>query len=173
MSSQKLTGKKTGDCPDWVLKSGDVVPDPITVGTIVMSALGAAGEAVVRGTVGEAAKDAYQALKARVTQLVGRNAADLASTTYTGISEPEVATAIDCLPRVEQEFLHDLVRALVRELREHTSPVGLDAKKFEALEVQLGNITVTKGVGARFIDGSVKGTFKTGDISVGDPLGKS
>jgi hypothetical protein len=37
--------------------------EPVTIGALVVSALGMAGEAALKGSVGEAAKEAYQALK--------------------------------------------------------------------------------------------------------------
>jgi hypothetical protein len=40
--------------------------DPITIGVLTASALALAGEATLKGVVGEAAKDAYKALKSRV-----------------------------------------------------------------------------------------------------------
>ena len=36
--------------------------DPVTVGGLVASALGMAGDAIVKGAVGEAVKDIYKAL---------------------------------------------------------------------------------------------------------------
>ena len=41
--------------------------DPVTVGVLVSWALGLAGEAIIKGATGEAVKDAYQALKGKLS----------------------------------------------------------------------------------------------------------
>jgi hypothetical protein len=51
--------------------------------------------------------------------------------------------------------------------------VGLDVGRLEALEVQLGAITVTEGTGVSIDEARVHETFKTGDITVGGKPGKS
>ena len=45
--------------------------DPVTIGVLTASALAMAGEAALKGAVGEAAKDAYKALKNRVARWAG------------------------------------------------------------------------------------------------------
>jgi hypothetical protein len=57
-------------------------------------------------------------------------------------------------------------------LKQSALVIGLDIGRLTALEVDLGNITVTEGIGARIEESRVDGTFKTGDISVGTPPGK-
>ena len=42
--------------------------EPVTIGSLVVGALVLAAEAVVKTSVGEAVKDAYSALKARISQ---------------------------------------------------------------------------------------------------------
>ena len=41
--------------------------DPVTVGSLVAGALGMAADAALKGAVGEAVKDGYQALKEKVS----------------------------------------------------------------------------------------------------------
>ncbi len=48
------------------------MPDPVTAGALVAWALGLGGEAIVKGAVGEAVKDAYQALRAKISTWAGR-----------------------------------------------------------------------------------------------------
>jgi flagellar motor component MotA len=64
-----------------------------------------------------------------------------------------------------------LAEALVAKLKECAPAIGLDIGSLTALETQLGNLTVTSRIGARITEANV-GTFKTGDISVGDPSRK-
>jgi hypothetical protein len=45
--------------------------DPVTIGGLAASALAMAGEAALKGTVGEVAKDAYKTLKSMVAQWAG------------------------------------------------------------------------------------------------------
>ena len=82
-----------------------------------------------------------------------------------------LAEAIDAQPEQDQRSVRDLAEALVAKLKEGAPAIGLDIGRLTALEVQLGKITVTSGTGARIEEANV-GTFKTGDISVGDRSGK-
>jgi hypothetical protein len=51
-------------------------------------------------------------------------------------------------------------------------PIGLDVGTLEALEVNLGAITVTEGTGARFRKVKTSGAVKVGPIKVGRSPGK-
>ena len=82
-----------------------------------------------------------------------------------------VAEIIDAQAEEDKKALRDLAETLLAKLKESAPAIGLDISRVTDLEIELGKITVTKGVGVRLQDAE-GGTFKTGDISVGDRAGK-
>ena len=83
-----------------------------------------------------------------------------------------IAKVVNNLPMEDQENLRDLAHTLTIRLKEAAPAIGLDIGRLDALAVELGQITVTEGVGARIQEAHVAGTFRTGDISVGSLPGK-
>jgi hypothetical protein len=146
--------------------------DPISIGAFVAWALGLAGEAIVKGTVSEAVKDAYQALKSSVSRWAAGDAAELEKTPESKTRQAVIAEKVDGLSSANQESLRALAEALVGKLKQEPDTIGLDVGRLTALEAQLGSITVTQGIGARIQEADLSGTFRTGDISVGTPPGK-
>jgi hypothetical protein len=145
--------------------------DPITIGALVASALAMAAPEVVKTAVGEATKDAYKALK---TQLFPSAAAEVDALEAAPDSKGKqlaVAEIIDARSNEEQQTLRVLAEALIANLKETAPAIGLEIGRVSALEAQLGNITVSKGIGARIGEADVE-SFKVGDISVGDRSGK-
>jgi hypothetical protein len=141
--------------------------DPITIGVLTASALAMAGEAALKGAVGEAAKDAYKALKSRVAQWAGIDVEALEKAPTSQARRAVVAEIVDSQSGDEQAAVCMLAQQLLAALK-RSDPVGLDICQLEAMEVQLGDITVTEGSGARFKEVRVEGTFSAGNISVGD-----
>ena len=84
---------------------------------------------------------------------------------------PKSIVATTAQSEDDRKSLRALAEALVAKLKECAPAIGLDIGRLTALEAQLGNLTVTSGIGARITEANV-GTFKTGDISVGDPSRK-
>jgi hypothetical protein len=82
-----------------------------------------------------------------------------------------VAEIIDAQSEDDKKALRDLTKALLARLKENAPAIGLDISRVTDLEMQLGKITVTNGVGVRVQDAQ-GGTLRTGDISVGDRAGK-
>ncbi len=82
-----------------------------------------------------------------------------------------IAEIIDAQSEDDRKALRVLAEALVANLKECAPAIGLDVGRLTALEVQLGNLSVTNGIGARIAEANV-GTFKTGDISAGSRSGK-
>ena|ERR1043166_2167329 len=146
--------------------------EPITIGALVASALAMAGEAALKGTVGEAVKDAYKALKEHVARWAGGDVETLEKAPTSAGRQAVVAEAIDGRPTEEQAPLRALAEQLIAELKRH-GPVGLDIGRLEAMEVQLGSISATEGTGARIAEARVAGTFSAGPIKVGHTPGKS
>jgi hypothetical protein len=146
--------------------------DPVTVGVLVATALGMAGEAILKGAVGEAVKDSYKALKGKVAHWAGGDVEALEASPTSAARQAVVAELIDAQPVGEAEAVRALAERLVAALKA-TGSTGLDVSRLEALEVRLGSITVKQGTGVRMGDVLVHGTFSTGDIKVGDTPGKS
>jgi hypothetical protein len=145
--------------------------DPVTVGSLVAGALSMAGEALLKGAVGEAVKDGYQALKEKVSHCASSDVTELEKAPSSATRQAVIAEIVDAQSEDDRKLLRDLAEALVAKLKESAPAIGLDIGRLTALEVQLGNITVTSGTGARIEEANVE-TFKTGDISVGGRSGK-
>ena len=148
------------------------MPDPVTLGALVAAALSMGGEATLKGAVGEAVKDAYKLLKEKVSHWAFSDAEALEKTPASTTRQAVIAEIVNARPKDDQESLRVLAETLVAGLKKSALVVGLDIGRLTALEVDLGNITVTEGIGARIEESRVDGTFKTGDISVGTPPGK-
>jgi hypothetical protein len=148
------------------------VADPITIGAIVAGALRLGAEAVVKSAVGEAVKDAYGALKNKISEWAASDVAALERQPDSSARQAVIAEVVDSQSPADRELLRSLVQALTLELEKQAPKiVGLDIGRLKALQADLGNITVTEGVGAHIKEADV-GTFKTGDISVGSSPGK-
>jgi hypothetical protein len=145
--------------------------DPVTVGSLVAGALSMTAEAVLRGAVGEAVKDGYKALKEKVSHWASGEVTALEATPSSSGRQTVIAEIIDAQSEEDRKSLRDLAEALIAKLKECAPAIGLDIGRLTALEGQLGNLTVTSGIGARITEANV-GTFKTGDISVGGPSRK-
>ncbi len=146
--------------------------DPATIGAFAASALATAAEAALNGAIGEAAKDAYKALKSRVAQWAGSDVEALEKTPASSARKAVVAEVIDGQPIEEQAALRMLVMELVAALK-HGNMVGIDIDRLEAMDVQLGDITVTEGTGLRLKEVRVHDTFSVETISVGGPAKKA
>jgi hypothetical protein len=141
--------------------------DPVTVGSLVAGALGMAADAALKGAVGEAVKDGYQALKEKVSHWASGEVAALEAAPSSKGRQAVVAEIIDTQSADDKQGLRSLAETLVARLKDSAPAIGLDIGRLKALETQLGNITVTGGIGVRIEDARVR-TFKTGDISVDD-----
>jgi len=146
--------------------------DPVTIGAFAASALAMACEAALKGAVGEAVKDAYKDLKSRVAKWAGSDVEALEKTPASLARRAVVAEVIDNQSEEEQAALHVLAHELVAALK-RSGAIGLDVGRLEAMEVQLGDITVREGTGARMDEVRVQGTFSTGNITVGGPAKKA
>ena len=130
-----------------------------------------AGEAALKGTVREAVKDAYKALKERVARWAGGDVEALEKAPTSAGRQAVVAEAVDSQSAEDQSALRALAEQLIAALKQH-GPVGLDLGRLEAMEAKLGSISVTEGTGARIGEARVAGTFSAGPIQVGRPSGK-
>jgi tetratricopeptide (TPR) repeat protein len=141
--------------------------DPITVGALVAWALGLGGEAIVKGAVGEAVKDAYQALKTRVSRWAAGDVEALENTPNSNTRQAVIAETVNQLSREDQEALRDLAQALAGKLKEQAPAIGLDVGRLDALEVQLGNISARQHHGDARHGHTHPGGAPAGDVQDG------
>src|SRR5437763_13910877 len=92
--------------------------DPVTVGAVVAWALGLGAEAVVKSSVGEAVKDAYQALKAKVSLWAAGDAEALQKTPTSSTRQAVIADTVNSLSQEDQESLRKLAETLATKLKE-------------------------------------------------------
>lgn len=114
-------------------------------------------------------KDAYKLLKEKVSHWAFSDVEALEKTPASTTRQAVIAAIVNARPEDDQESLRVLAETLVAGLKETALVIGLDIGRLTALQVDLGNITATEGIGARIEEARVEGTFKTGDISVGTP----
>jgi hypothetical protein len=148
------------------------MPDLVTLGALVAAALGMAAEAALKGAVGEVVKEAYHALKEKVSGWASDDVKALEELPTSTARQAVIAEIVDAQLKDDREALRVLAETLVAALKKRAPATGLDIGRLTALEVNLGSITVTEGVGARIEEVRVEGIFRTGDISVGDAPGK-
>jgi hypothetical protein len=140
--------------------------DP-TIGSLVATALAMAAEATLKGAVGEGVKDAYKALKEKVSHRASADVELLETTPSSASRQAVISEIINAQPKDDQELLRSLAKTLIARLRDGAPAIGLDIGRLDAVQTELGNIRVTKGIGV-VIEEAHGGTIKTGDITV-DP----
>ena len=126
------------------------MPDPLTIGVLAASAISTAVEALVKTGVGEAVKDAYKALRDKVSHWASGEVATLEAAPASKGKQLAVAEIIDAQSEDDKKALRALTETLLARLKESAPAIGLDVSRVADLETQLGNITVTRGIGARF-----------------------
>jgi hypothetical protein len=144
--------------------------DPVTTGALVASALGMAGEVLLKGGLSEAAGDSYKALKGKIAAwAAGADVEALERTPESAARRAVVAEAIDAQAMDEQTAARELARRLVAALKgAGVNRVGFDVGRLDALAVELGDVTVIRGR-----DIHIRGSVSGGNIKVsalpGDP----
>ena len=147
------------------------MPGPLTIGALAVSALAMAGPEVVKAAVSEAVKDAYKALKDKVAHWASGEVSTLEAAPSSKGKQLAVAEIIDAQSEEDKQALKVLAENLLAKLKENAPAIGLDVARVTDLEMELGKINVTRGVGVRIQDAQ-GGKLKTGDISVGGGSGK-
>ena len=105
----------------------------------------------------------------KVSHWASSDVVELEKAPNSATRQAVIAEIINAQTEDDRNSVRNLAEAV--KLKESAPATGLDIGRLTALEVQLGKITVTSGTGARIEEANV-GTFKTGDISVGDRSGK-
>ena len=148
--------------------------DPVTIGAFVSTALGIAGEAIVKGTEKTGTgRDAYVALQNKIAGWIsGEDVAALEKAPTSAARHAVISEAVDALPEASKSAVLPLAQDVADRLKESKMLIGVDISRLTAAQIQLGRISVTEGVGARIADSNITGIVSTGDIVVGIPPGK-
>ncbi|MEA2840867.1 MAG: hypothetical protein QOF41_2197 [Methylobacteriaceae bacterium] len=143
--------------------------DPVTIGGLAALALSMGAQAALKGVVGEAAKTAYNTLKAKVSAWAGSDVQALEKTPGSKARQDVVAEAIDQQPPDDQQGVRELAKVLLDQLErvQSSTPVGIDIGKLKAARVKLGEIDVSKGIGVRMGEVETAGDFETSKVTVG------
>jgi hypothetical protein len=143
------------------------MPDPLTIGILTAKAISIAAEELVKTAVGGAVKEAYKALRDKVAHWASGEVATLEAAPSSTGKQLAVAEIVDAQSDEDRQVLEALTENLLAKLKENAPAIGLDVARVTDLEMELGKVTVTGGVGVRVRD-ALGGKLKTGDISVGD-----
>ena len=152
--------------------------DPVTIGACASTVLSMASEAALKGLIGEAAKDAYKALKEKIAKWAAPDIEALEKKPDSAARQAVLTETIDGLPEAEKLSVKILVEELANALRnsppQSSSPIGIDVGRLEAARIQLGRIDVQHGIGLRAEEVKTSGDFELKELNVGSPpSGKS
>jgi hypothetical protein len=149
--------------------------DPVTVGAMASLVLSMASEAALKGAVGEAAKDAYKALKNKIAHWAGADVEALEKSPASVPRRAVIAETIDALPDEEKISVKSLAAELAEALKRSAAqgPIGIDIGALEAARIKLEGITVHEGTGIIAKTVKTPGEFEVKNLNVGDPPGKA
>ena len=151
-------------------------PATMTIGAVAVAALSEGAKIVAKkaleGVVGEAAKNAYKALKDRIAQWSESDVAALEKSPDSSKRQELLVEEIDKQSPHDLAEVKMLADALIDQLQKQPPAVGVDIGRLEAIRVRLGEITVTEGVGFRAADVLTPGEFSLDKLTVGKTPGK-
>jgi hypothetical protein len=133
-----------------------------------------ASEAALKGSVGEAAKDAYEALREKISDWAANDVTALELNPTSAARRAIIAETVNTLPTHQQEAMRALAIELATTLKANAEqrPVGIDVGALEAARIHLEGISVTHGVGIRAQSIKTPGDFDLKNLNVGEPAGK-
>jgi hypothetical protein len=148
--------------------------DPVTAGSLAVTALALAGEAIVKGAVSEMVKDAYAKLKALVSKRAPEETRLLEAQPSSSARRAVVVEVLDALPQAEIYEVIDPAQRLVDllEVEATKHPIGIDVARLSAINVSLKTVRVESGVGMRLGDAVLQGDLTIDSLEVGTPPGK-
>jgi hypothetical protein len=142
--------------------------EALSVGTFIAEVVAMAAEAALKGSISEAAKEAYHALKAKIGKWASADLDHLEEQPEAMGCRATLAEKIDEHEDDKTEA-HALAGKLLEALSAAEGAAALDVERLRAQNVDLGNIkSIVGATGVRFRDAHLKGDFRTGDIEV-DP----
>jgi len=149
--------------------------DPVTIGSVVSLALGMACEAALKGTVGEGAKDAYNALKSKIAQWAKGDVEALEKNPLSPARRSVITETVDELPEDEKRSIGALANALAEALKQSAAqgPIGIDVGALEAARIYLEEMTVHDGIGIRAHTIRAQEDFEVKNLNVGNLHGKA
>jgi hypothetical protein len=149
--------------------------DPVTIGTVAVSALSIAAEALAKGALGEAGKNLYSQLRGKVVSWAVGRLSPAERIPIAAENQRAVAERIDEQPADELAEIRRLLAALLEKLEQEKSlgPIGIDAERLEAARIHLRQIEVTEGIGVRLRDTKTPGEFCVEGLQVGAKPGIS
>jgi len=150
-------------------------PATITIGSIAVAAFSEATKIIAKkaleSVVGEATKEAYTALKAKIANWAAGDVAALEKSPDSTKRQELVAEEIDKQSPDDLAEIKALADVLIDELRKQPATVGVDIGRLEAMRGRLGQITVTGGTGFH-ADEVVAEEFSLDKLTVGKTAGK-
>lgn len=145
--------------------------DPLTIGSIVVTALLAGSEAMAKGVLAEGAKELYKTIKTKIAAWAGKDVFLLEEVPDSAKLKGTVAAAVDARSDEELGGVVVAAQALLDELKrlQSSGPGIIDAEDLESASLTLRELTVHEGTAIK-----VRRKLKTGDIVIeGAVLGTS
>ncbi len=136
---------------------------PMTIGALVASTLATAAPAVMKTAAGQAAKDAYKALKAQLLPFASAEVDALEATPASKNAQLAVAEVIDERSEPEQQALRTVAEQLIAKLKDSAPATGIDISRLSALERHLRATGLARSLGADI------GEFEIGGVSGKNP----
>jgi hypothetical protein len=123
---------------ELTLELGTAMPDPITVGVLVVAALRLGAEAVVKTAVGEAVKDAYAALKNKISVWAASDVTALEKEPNSTVRQAVITEIVDNLSAADRDALRSLAQVLANKLEKQAPKiVGLDVGRLKGFRRSL------------------------------------
>jgi hypothetical protein len=148
----------------------------MTIGTVAAAAFTMAAEALLKGSIGLATKDAYNLLKKRISKWAGHDLDAAERSPSSPARSAVLAEAIDSLANGEQRVIKNLAAKLIDEMEKDPklATIGLKIGQLKASTVSLGTLSVS-GPGSRGIvvdEVDVSGNFALRELNVRNNSGK-
>lgn len=139
------------------------------IGALAASGLSMASEAMLKGIVGEAVKDAYKALKEKIATWASGDVEALEKEPDSRGRQLTVAERIDKQSSDDKLTVEVLATALMDVLEANISndPIGIEVGRIHAWRVHLGMIEVEQGKGIVAGEIVTSGEFTVDTLRVG------
>ncbi|TPQ32480.1 hypothetical protein C2U70_21700 [Bradyrhizobium guangdongense] len=144
--------------------------DPLTIGSLAVSALSIAAKKALEAGVGEVIKDAYAGLKSKIAEWSGTDLAALEKDPDSKGRQLIVAEEINRQPPEVRTEIKALVLALNEALRKaaEANPIGIDVQQIEAASIALKATDVQGGTGMKIGTAKTTGAFTAEVSNVGE-----
>lgn len=148
--------------------------DPVTIGTVSVSALTFAASALAKGGLGEVAKDAYKALKDAISRWAAPDVEALVKEPGSKGRQLTLTELIDQAPESTREALLPLANALTDALKADDHKfVGVEIDRLTTMSVAINDVHVDGGTGVHIREANVSGATVISGIHVAKAQGKA